>query len=287
MKTLKIYQLVFLAIFIVSCEKESLNSIEDNAAETMYSKLSSNGETEIVINNTLPISKDSENLAIKSSQNGSEYRLYNSLEELKNDCSEFISSSNLRATGSVGYSGFEAYYFGTYLEVEPGEDLIDIIIRNTSYEIIYQERRLIGDPVFFGIATAEPMDNISFSKVNFDPYGDVIKSTNPHIGYCEYHVDIDSDGDGVPDDEDLMPNSNMEETVVIEDCNSSVENIALGEGYMLSDKIDEIEAADYRNHGQFVKATAHYLNYLLKQGIITYNEKDMMMSCAGSSSIGK
>lgn len=289
MKALKIFYFVFLAIFTGGCEKESLHSTEENAPETMYLQLSSNSETEIIVNDALPTLKGTEsyNLTIKSSDNGSDYRLYNSLEELKNDCSEFKSASDLAATGAIGYTSFSAYYFGVYLEVVEGGDLIDIVIKNTSSEIIYQDRRLISDPVFFGIATEEPMDNISFSKVNFDPYGDVITSTNAHIGYCDFIIVSDTDGDGVPDDEDLVPNSNTEETVVIEDCDSSVENITLGEGYMLSDKIDDLEVGEYKNHGQFVRAIAHYLTSLVEEGIIIYEEKDFIMACAGSSSIMK
>lgn len=352
MKALKIIYLSLLVVFFTSCEKEPILSTQENVPEDMYVKLNSNGESEIINkeSKTFPSSKNS---AIKSLDYGSPYNLYNSLDEIYRDCSEYITSSDLRATGSVGYTGFGAYYFAVYLEVvegeDPessvGEDLIDIEIKNPSSEIIYKDRRLISDPVFFGIATKEPMDFISFSKVNVNIYGDVITTTGPLFGYCDFVLDKDTDGDGivddvdecpneigvaeyngcpipdtdgdgildpddecpetfgvedysgcpipdtdgdgVPNDEDLMPTSNMEETVVIEDCDSSVENIPLGQGYMLSDKIDELEAVNYKNHGQYIKATTNYLNSLVKEGILSYREKDMIMRCAGSSSIGK
>lgn len=291
MKSLKIFYIVFLAIFIASCEKEPLQFPEENVSETMYFTVNPDGQSEIILQGELQPLNFKSNPLNKSSQNDSDYRLYTSLEDLKNDCSQFRSDPlpDLRASGTVGYHGLEAFYLGVYLEVEPGEDLIDIVIRNPSYEIIYHERRLISDPVFFGIATEEPMDWISFTKVNHDPYGDVITTKNAHVGYCNFIVDTDtdSDGDGVPDEEDSIPNSNMEETVFIEDCDSTVENIALGEGYMLSDKIDELETGEYKNHGQFVRATAHYLKSLVKEGILTMEEKDLIMACAGSSYIGK
>lgn len=278
----KIFHFVFLTFFIVSCEKEPLQSTEDKISETMFLEVNSDGEIQTY--NALP--KNRENFEIRSSHNGSDYRLYNSLEEFQNDCSELRSSSELEATGGIGYSLSNMNYFGAYLEVVGGEDYVEIVAQNTTYNIIYQETLLISERVFFGIATEKQMFNITFNKVNHS-YDETIKSTNVLVGYCDFIKEVDTDGDGVPDDEDLLPNSNMEENVVIENCDSSVENRALGEGYMLSDKIDEVEARNYKNHGQFVRETAHYLHSLVEEGIITYKEKDRIMSCAGSSSIGK
>lgn len=293
MKTLKIICLAFLVNLIAGCERESLFSDKENASEPMYVELNSNGTT--VIPGDISSTKVKYDFTNSDSKYGSGYKLYQSLEEFKNDCSDLKSGSNGRATGGIAYTGRSAYYFAVYLEVEEGEnpehsvgqDLIDIIIKNPSSEIIYQDRRLVGDPVFFGIATEEPMDFINFNKVNVDIYGDVLTTTNPLFGYCDFVGNNDADGDGVPDQEDLVPNSNMEETVIIGNCDSSVENRALGEGYMLSDKIDELEAGNYKNHGKYVKATVHYLNSLVEENILTYVEKAMLMNCAGSSSIGK
>ena len=282
MKTLKIIHFVFLAIFLASCEKEALHSDEDLAPNTMYVEVDSNGE--IHSYNALP-DYNSE-LTIASSKMSADYRLFNSFQEFTDDCADLSTLHGLEASGGIGYTSLNYLYFGVYLEITGGEDLVDIVIRNTSADTIYQERRMIDEPIFFGIASEEPMGYFTFSKVNFDS-NQTIKSTIAYFGNCDFYVDDDTDGDGIPDDEDLMPNSNMEETVVIEDCYSSVENRTLGEGYMLSDKIDELEAGDYKNHGQFVRETAHYLISLVEEGVITYEEKDMIMSCAGSSSIGK
>lgn len=282
MKTLRIFQLVFLAILIVGCEKEPLQSDEDLAPNTMYVEVDSNGEIQTY--NALP--NYSNKLTSKSSNMGADYWLYNSAQELTDDCADLTILRGLEATGGIGYTSLNTFYFGVYLEVTGGEDLIDIVIRNTSADTIYQERRMIGERVFFGIASEEPMGYFNFSKVNFRYY-QTIKSTVAYLGNCDLHLDTDTDGDGVPDDEDLMPNSNMEETVVIEDCDSSVENTALGDGYMFSDRIDELEAGEYKNHGQYVKASAQYLASLVKDEILSNEEKDLIMECVGSSSIGK
>lgn len=269
MKTLKIFYLSFLIIFIASCEKEPLHSNEEIAPKTMQA-----------------------NYSISYPFIGvSESRLYNSPEELQNDCdaltTDWDNDWDRYITAGITISLTGMHYFGTYLYVTGGEDLITIEVRDSTNEIIYKDRILIGsDLVYFGIATEYPMGEVLISKESYT-YLQALYFNNTQFGNCDFFVKIDTDGDGIPDDEDFMPNSNMEETVVIEDCDSSVGNIALGEGYMLSDRIDELEAGDYKNHGQFVKATAHYLNSLVEEGILTYEEREMIMACAGSSLIGK
>lgn len=285
MKTLKKFCFIFFAILVISCENEPLHSTEESADEIEYLEFNANGETKLTIKNALSIQQENENINV-TFDDEPKLRLYNSQQEFIDDCRDLTTLPALEATGGIGYTSFNHTYFGVYLEVIGGEDLIEIVIRDTSADTIYQETRLINELTFFGIAREEPMGYFTFGKVNPND-SQTIKSTIAYIGNCDFHIDEDSDGDGIPDEEDLVPNSNMEETVVIEECDSSVENRALGEGYMVSDKIDELEAGEYKNHGQYVKATAHYLNSLVEEGIINYVEKDMIMNCAGSSSIGK
>jgi hypothetical protein len=79
----------------------------------------------------------------------------------------------------------------------------------------------------------------------------------------------------------------MEATVTIDGCDSGVENrITPGScGIMMSDVIDVLEAGTYRNHGQFVRAVAHVVNGWFAAGLITLEEKDAIMSCAGQANI--
>lgn len=92
---------------------------------------------------------------------------------------------------------------------------------------------------------------------------------------------FDSDSDGVPDDEDSCPNSDISDTVVVDGCDSGVANLNLG-GCTISDQIAEI-AADARNHGQFVRGVAKLLNQLRNDGVIRDAERGAIQRCAAQS----
>lgn len=102
---------------------------------------------------------------------------------------------------------------------------------------------------------------------------------------------VDSDGDGVPDNVDQCIFSDLRPTVMIGNCDSGVVNEINGslvnaEGCSLADLIHaELAkaATGARNHGQYVKTMAAYLNGLLKQGVIDSSDKGALMSCVGSS----
>ena len=94
----------------------------------------------------------------------------------------------------------------------------------------------------------------------------------------------DSDGDGIPDDEDSCPESDLSTTVLIDDCNSEVDNTFFEYGCTISDLISEC-ADGAVNHGNFVSCVAHLTNDLKKDGVITGSEKDAIQSCAGQADI--
>lgn len=58
---------------------------------------------------------------------------------------------------------------------------------------------------------------------------------------------LDSDGDGIPDDEDACSDSDLSATVVIDSCDSGVENQLFDDGCTISDLIEEC-ADDVSNH---------------------------------------
>jgi len=98
------------------------------------------------------------------------------------------------------------------------------------------------------------------------------------------HVPGDSDGDGIPDDEDACPDSDLAETIVIDGCDSGVENMLFGDGCTMADLIAEC-ADGASNHGDFVSCVAHLTNEWKRAGLITGQEKGAIQSCAAQSNI--
>jgi hypothetical protein len=92
----------------------------------------------------------------------------------------------------------------------------------------------------------------------------------------------DTDGDGITDDEDNCPESDLKETVVINCCDSGVENQLFDDGCTMSDLI-AVCARGVKNHGQFVSCVSHLTNDWKKQDLITGKEKGAIQSCAAQS----
>ena len=93
---------------------------------------------------------------------------------------------------------------------------------------------------------------------------------------------VDADGDGVGDNEDDCPNSDLSATVVIDSCQSGVTNSLFSSGCTISDLIMECADGareDTRDHGQTVSCVAQLTNALKKSGTITGKEKGAILSC--------
>lgn len=82
----------------------------------------------------------------------------------------------------------------------------------------------------------------------------------------------DADGDGVVDDEDCNPNSNLSPTIVIGGINTGVPNTLFENGCTSLDLIAQIAAAA-KNHGQFVSGVAALTNEWQAAGLITGRQK--------------
>jgi hypothetical protein len=107
-------------------------------------------------------------------------------------------------------------------------------------------------------------------------------SSDPICGdACEI---IDSDGDGIPDDEDSCPQSNLDPTVIIDGCDSGVGNLLFEDGCTMRDLIDEC-AIGVTKHGDFASCVSHLTNDWKKDGLISGSDKGAMQSCAGQSDI--
>ena len=94
----------------------------------------------------------------------------------------------------------------------------------------------------------------------------------------------DADGDGVVDDEDCNPNSNLAATIVIGGFDSGVSNKLFANGCTMSDVIANI-AAGAGNHGQFESSIAALTNGWVSEGLITGKEKGAIQSSAARARI--
>ena len=97
---------------------------------------------------------------------------------------------------------------------------------------------------------------------------------------------VDSDGDGVADDVDCNPYSDLNQTVVFESCDSGVSNTLFADGCTIAD-LTHACADNTKNHGTFSNCMAAVTKELMKAGEITGSGKEMIQSCAAQSNIDK
>jgi len=164
----------------------------------------------------------------------------------------------------------------------------DINVYGNSEELLGTTQVVGGTPAgtYFGVQSESPIKKITIwgyrENLGFEPPGvdDVM------FGTCTVP---DTDGDGCLDSDDAVVNSNMEEFVVIDGCSNSVLNkMTSGEpcGTMMSDMIDALEEGTYKNHGEFTKIVGQLTETWINEGLITPEEKELVVLCAGESSIG-
>lgn len=96
----------------------------------------------------------------------------------------------------------------------------------------------------------------------------------------------DTDGDGVPNDQDACPTSILDITVVIDGEDTGVTNYLFDDGCTVADLIAKAAVVS-ENHGQFVSQVAKVLNGLRRDGNITNEEKSTLQNAAAQSDIGK
>jgi hypothetical protein len=94
----------------------------------------------------------------------------------------------------------------------------------------------------------------------------------------------DADNDGIPDTEDVCPTSDLSPEILIDGCETGVDNHLLSDGCTISDRIAEC-AAGAKNHGKFVSCVARPTNALKKAGIITGQQKGAIQGCAAQADI--
>ena len=89
----------------------------------------------------------------------------------------------------------------------------------------------------------------------------------------------DADGDGVADDEDCNPNSDVRPTIVLCNRDTGVPNTVFANGCSMADLIAQI-AAGAGNHGAFVSGVANLTNQWVADGLITGQQKGAIQSAA-------
>ena len=123
---------------------------------------------------------------------------------------------------------------------------------------------------------------------NFNPYtGSNVIKVYGDFSASAFEIaepSLDTDGDGIPYNEDLCLNSDLSETVTIDGCDSGVQNMLLDDGCTISDLISQC-ADDADNHGEFVSCVSHLTNDLKKDGIISGKEKGKIQSCTAKADI--
>lgn len=108
-----------------------------------------------------------------------------------------------------------------------------------------------------------------------------------HI-YGEGVAVVDSDGDGVPDDQDQFPDSILDPTVIFGDVDTGVENVVNEDGASLADLFAALEPeSGWKNHGQFVSTTGKLIKRLLREGTIDSSEAQALQTGAAQSNVGK
>ena len=135
------------------------------------------------------------------------------------------------------------------------------------------------DPITFRNQLMEPAINGDLTH-SVQPPQDLTLPLFRDIGWFP-----DADGDGLADDGlDACLGSDLSPTVVIDGCDTGVENTLFSTGCTISDLIGNC-ADSASNHGNFVSCVAQLTNDLKKQGVISGDDKEAIQDCAAGSSL--
>lgn len=97
--------------------------------------------------------------------------------------------------------------------------------------------------------------------------------------HCEGAAACDSDGDGVPDDEDACADSDISAEIFIEDCHTDIENQVTHKGCTMADQLSKCDPKS-KTRGQFVRCVGSLARDWLSDDLITRRERVRLVSCA-------
>ncbi|OZB05249.1 MAG: hypothetical protein B7X54_05920 [Idiomarina sp. 34-48-12] len=113
-----------------------------------------------------------------------------------------------------------------------------------------------------------------FSNVETADGDDVVYIYGP-VTEVNY-LTADSDGDGINDDVDACPASDISRTVVIDFTDTGVSNSVDSTGCSVTDKILACQA-DAKNRGDFVSCASHLAKQLRKEGVVSNSEHGALL----------
>jgi WD40 repeat protein len=209
------------------------------------------------------------------------------------ECLEFCNLFTINSDGT----GIQQVTYGEYQDWRPDWGDNDIIAFESNREYVYGIRFVTPEGTEIQVAPEGPprgryprWDNNSGKML----YTEVVEN-NGYLSSEIREMDMlgeepvvvsieDRDKDGELDRGDLCAKSDLRPTVVIDDCESGVENYSLGRGCTIADEIAKC-ANNATNHGRFVSCVSKLTNEQKKMGRMSGSEKGAIQSCAGQANI--
>ena len=98
--------------------------------------------------------------------------------------------------------------------------------------------------------------------------------------------EVDSDGDGFPDDHDACPDSDLAESIVLGECPTGAANQLLDDGCTMNDVLTECSVGAH-SHGELTACAARQANEWRRQGLLSGKDVGRIAHCAGTSNEGR
>jgi hypothetical protein len=153
-------------------------------------------------------------------------------------------------------------------------------------EYVGDNKLLAGDMSYGEIYTIDMLDQSSSSNSLID--------TDDYVMDLMYYVDPDVDGDGVLNENDPFPNSNMDESLSIGEYSFDIENQFSSKGTTMMDQIDALmaeinEQYDGSNgdalHRMFTRELSKITYYWYKSRLISRRDRVTISNAANSANI--